>query len=355
MIQAQIKVSYAGFDLDADLQLPKSGITAIYGPSGSGKTTLLRCLAGLERTSSSMISIDGEVWQSQDTFVPTHMRAIGYVFQESSLFGHLSVQGNLDYAKKRARKNSESISDKNIIDLLGIGHLLTRNPSGLSGGERQRVAIARALLSSPKLLLMDEPLASLDKDRKKEIIPYLKELRSALDIPVIYVSHAREEITQIADHLLFLQQGKVIASGPLQDIMSRIDLPLSRAEDAGAVIEVSVIAKENEWKMERVSFSGGELWLRDSGLPAGSVHRVQILARDVSLARTKHQDTSIQNILPVIITDISEDARAGSALVQVKAGTDMLLARVTLRSLKRLALQKGDNVWAQIKSVALIQ
>ena len=361
MINTQVALSYDGFSLDIDLALAADGVTAIYGQSGSGKTTLLRCLAGLEHAPKSTILVNGEIWQNANQFLPTHKRSVGFVFQESSLFSHLSVAGNLEYAQKRAPKNKkneqnqQSISRESIVELLGIDHLLNRKPAQLSGGERQRVAIARALLSSPKLLLMDEPLASLDKQRKREVIPYLKELRSTLNIPVIYVSHALDEIAQLADHLVLLEEGRAQASGPLTEVMSRIDLPLSVGDNSGAVLEVEILEKDSAWRMERVRFSGGELWLRDSGLPVGTVHRVQILSRDVSLARSQHEDTSIQNILPVTIAAISEDKTNGSALIQLKAGNEFLVARVTLRSLARLALKKGDKVWAQIKSVALIQ
>jgi len=354
MIKLDINAPLDDFLLCLDIELPGNGVTALFGPSGSGKTSILRCLAGLHRAESATICINGETWQNDNKFVPTHERAIGYVFQESSLFSHLSAGGNLDYAEKRSKANALIARDK-IVELLGIGGILDRRPAQLSGGERQRVAIARTLLSSPKILLMDEPLASLDSARKKEIIPYLKELRAALDIPIVYVSHSPDEVAQLADHIVALDEGRVLASGSLIEMMSRADFPLSVGGEAGAVLDVEIVAKEPDWKMERVMFSGGELWIRDSGLPIGAEHRVRILAKDVSLARARHEDTSIQNILPVRLEVISEEPESGTALVQSDAGGHRLLARITQRSLSRLALQQGELIWAQIKSVALLQ
>ncbi len=354
MIKLDIHAALDDFSLSFDTELPGNGVTALFGPSGSGKTSVLRCMAGLHRAESATIAINGETWQDDNQFVPTHDRAIGYVFQESSLFSHLSAEGNLDYAEKRSKANALIARDR-IVELLGISDLLNRMPAQLSGGERQRVAIARTLLSSPKILLMDEPLASLDSARKKEIIPYLKELRGALDIPIIYVSHSADEVAQLADHIVVLDEGRIFASGSLIEMMSRADFPISAGDEAGAVLNVEIVAKEPEWKMERVMFSGGELWIRDGGLPIEAEHRIRILAKDVSLARARHKDTSIQNILPVRIDAIAEEPESGTALVQLDAGGHQLLARITQRSLSRLALEQGELVWAQIKSVALLQ
>ena len=355
MIQLQIALSFGDFQLDTDIEIPGDGVTALFGDSGSGKSSLLRCIAGLAKAEKGRVCVNGEIWQDENQFLPTHLRPVGYVFQESSLFSHLSVRGNLDYAEKRSRGRESLVSRQEIVSLLGIEAVLDRKPDGLSGGERQRVAIARTLLSSPKLLLMDEPLASLDAARKREFIPYLKKLRSALDIPIIYVSHSLNEVAQLADHILVLNNGNVQAEGALTETLSRADFPMSLDDDAGAVLDVEVVAKEPDWQMERVMFSGGELWLRDSGLPIGTVHRIRVLARDVSLATERHENTSIQNILPVTLDVIVENADTGSALVQLNAGGHALLARITQKSLARLALKQEDRVWAQIKSVALLQ
>ena len=205
-IQAQFKLSYSGFALDVDLALPGRGISAIYGASGSGKTSLLRCIAGLDRA-VGQLCVNGEVWQDESHFLPPHQRSLGYVFQEASLFAHLTVRGNLDYGLNRLAPAQRKVSLDHALDLLGIAHLMERKPEGLSGGERQRVAIARALLTSPRLLLMDEPLAALDLPRKREILPYLERLHTELDIPLLYVSHSPDELARLADHLVVLELG----------------------------------------------------------------------------------------------------------------------------------------------------
>ena len=215
MIHMRLKLKYSGFALEVDLQLPGRGVTALYGHSGSGKTTCLRCIAGLEKAEQGFIQVNDEVWQDSDKkiFVPPHKRALGYVFQEASLFPHLSVLANLEFGLKRIPRPQRRVDMTHATELLGIGHLLDRHPQHLSGGERQRVGIARALLTSPKLLLMDEPLAALDSQRKNEILPYLQRLHDELDIPVLYVSHSQDEVARLADHLVLLSNGKALASG----------------------------------------------------------------------------------------------------------------------------------------------
>jgi molybdate transport system ATP-binding protein len=239
MIDARLKIAYSGFSLDVDLHLPGRGVTALYGHSGSGKTTCLRCIAGLERAEQGFIQINDEVWQDSERriFVPPHKRALGYVFQEASLFPHLSVLANLQFGLKRIAKAQRRVDMAQATELLGIGHLLERHPQHLSGGERQRVGIARALLTSPKLLLMDEPLAALDSQRKNEILPYLQRLHDELDIPVLYVSHAQDEVARLADHLVLLSDGKALASGPIGETLARLDLPMALGDDAGVIIE----------------------------------------------------------------------------------------------------------------------
>ena len=227
-IHAQFKLAYSGFTLDVDLDLPGRGVTALFGHSGSGKTALLRCIAGLERANSGFLAVNGRVWQddSQRVYLPTYQRPLGYVFQEASLFPHLNVRRNLEYGMKRVPASERRASLEQAISLLGIGNLLTQLPDTLSGGERQRVAIARALAVSPQLLLMDEPLAALDQARKQEILPYLEQLHGELNIPILYVSHAADEVARLADHIVVMEAGKVLANGPLSDTLSRLDLPL---------------------------------------------------------------------------------------------------------------------------------
>ncbi|MEZ0616058.1 molybdenum ABC transporter ATP-binding protein, partial [Pseudomonas sp. Env-44] len=243
MMDIRLHLKYSAFALDVDLQLPGRGVSALYGHSGSGKTTCLRCIAGLERAEHGFVQINDEVWQDsrKGLFVPPHKRALGYVFQEASLFPHLSVLANLEFGLKRIPRPQRRVDMAQATELLGIGHLLERHPQHLSGGERQRIGIARALLTSPKLLLMDEPLAALDSQRKSEILPYLERLHDELDIPVLYVSHAQDEVARLADHIVLLSDGKALASGPIGETLARLDLPLALGDDAGVVITGSVV------------------------------------------------------------------------------------------------------------------
>jgi molybdate transport system ATP-binding protein len=350
-LHLQFNLMRADFALNVDLQLPGRGVTALFGPSGCGKTTLLRCIAGLERASGSL-TVNEHLWQDATHFVPTHQRAIGYVFQEASLFPHLSVRGNLQYGMKRASSNGKVASDP-IIDLLGIRALLDRKPEGLSGGERQRVAIARALAVDPKLLLMDEPLAALDLKRKQEILPYLDRLQATLEIPILYVTHSPDEVVRLAHHLVVMDAGSVVASGELADTLSQLDLPVKLGQEAGVVIESVVGSIESQWHLTRMDFDGGSVWIRDPGLVLGAKARVRILASDVSLAREQPGKSSIQNVLQGEIDAMRDDEHPGLVLVRVKVGDTALLARVTKRAVSELALMPGDTVWTQVKSVAL--
>ncbi|MFH1872201.1 MAG: molybdenum ABC transporter ATP-binding protein [Pseudomonadota bacterium] len=351
-ITAQFKLAWPGFSLDVDLELPGRGVTALFGQSGCGKTTLLRCIAGLER-GAGRLAINGETWQDAGVFLPTHRRPLGYVFQDARLFAHLDVGRNLDYGRRRAASGN-SRGDAAIVELLGLGPLLGRLPERLSGGEQQRVAIARALLSAPRLLLLDEPLAALDHARKQEILPYLERLRDELDIPVIYVSHAADEVARLADHLVVMDGGRAVVQGPLAETLARIDLPIRLGEDAGAVFAATVVERDAEWHLARVEFDGGELWVRDSGVAVGRQVRVRILARDVSLANSRHDDVSILNLLPATVLAHAAEDHPSAILVQLRVGGTKLLARLTRRSAQRLDLARGREVWVQIKAVALI-
>ncbi len=350
-IRASFRLGWPGFTLDVDLRLPGQGVTALFGPSGCGKTTLLRSLAGLERP-QGMLQMNGETWLDERTWVPAHQRAIGYVFQEASLFPHLSVLGNLRYGMRRSTRGAAADLEQ-AIELLGIRALLDRKPDRLSGGERQRVGIARALAVNPRLLLMDEPLAALDLARKQEILPYLDRLQRELRIPIIYVTHSPDEVARLAHHLVAMQHGRVIASGPLADTLARVDLPIRLGEDAGVVIDAIVGAIDADWHLARLDFDGGALWTRDPQLPPGTPARVRVLARDVSIAREHPGKSSIQNILTGRIERIVDDDTPGLALLRLQVGGAALLARVTRRSLAELALVEGDAAWIQVKSVAL--
>lgn len=353
-IQARFRLDWPGFALDVDLDLPGRGVTALFGHSGSGKTTLLRCIAGLEHAPRGRLCVNGEVWQDTGRWLPTHKRPIGYVFQEASLFAHLTVLDNLRYGLRRVR-SAQQVSLDHAIELLGIGHLLERKPERLSGGERQRVGIARALAVSPRILLMDEPLAALDMRLKQEILPYLERLHDELDIPVLYVSHASDEVARLADHLVVMVDGHAVASGPLAETLSRLDLPIRLGEEAGAILDATVGEVDAAWHLARVDFEGGSLWARDHGLPLGQRVRVRVLARDVSLAREEQHHSSIQNVLPGQVDAIADDEHPGLALVRVRVGNSILLSRVTKRAATSLDITVGQMLWVQVKSVALME
>lgn len=354
-IAARFRIDWPGFSLDVDLSIPATGVTALFGPSGSGKTTLLRCVAGFERASGGLLTLGSEVWQDQTRFVPTHRRAIGYVFQDAALFPHLTVQGNLEFGLRRIAAAERRVSLDQAISLLGIGPLLSRRPERLSGGERQRVAIARALAVSPRILLLDEPLAALDVARKREILPYLEQLHETLQIPVLYVTHSPDEVARFADHLVVLEQGRVFASGPIAELMSRLDLPHSEEDDAGVVIEATAAVRDADWHLLQASFPGGNLWAQDNGVAIGRRLRLRVLARDVSLALTHCEDVSILNLLPGTVKAITASGHPAARLAQIDVGGTLLLARLTARSVHALDLGPGKRVWVQIKSVAVIE
>jgi molybdate transport system ATP-binding protein len=352
-IEARFRLDWPDFSLDVDLNLPVRGVTALFGHSGSGKTTLLRCIAGLERAPQGRLVVAGEVWQDAVRWVAPHQRPIGYVFQEASLFAHLTVLGNLRYGLRRTTNAQQAGLDQ-AIALLGIGHLLDRKPGTLSGGERQRAAIARALAVNPRLLLMDEPLAALDMQRKQEILHYLALLRDELDIPMLYVSHSPDEVARLADTLVAMDSGRVVASGPLAQTLARIALPIRLGEDAGAVLDGTVGEVDHAWHLALVDFSGGSLWVRDQGLAIGRRVRVRVLARDVSLAE-EPGTSSIQNVLRGCVDAVTGDEHPGLALVRMRVGDAMLLARLTKRSAASLGVVPGRTLWVQMKSVALME
>jgi molybdate transport system ATP-binding protein len=354
-ICARFRVDRNNFQLDVDLRLPGRGITALFGHSGSGKTTCLRAMAGLERADDGYFAIGNEVWQddAHGRFVPTHQRAVGVVFQEASLFPHLSVRQNMAFGEQRAPASERRFALPEVAALLGITPLLDRAPGQLSGGERQRVAIARALLNAPQILLMDEPLAALDLKRKLEILPYLERLHRELSLPIIYVSHAPDEVARLADHLVLLDQGKVVASGALNDVLSRIDLPAAFVDDAGVVIEASIAAHEVD-DLTRLEFPGGAIFVSRRPEPIGTFLRCRIHARDVSLALVPPVHTSILNCVAAIVVDLAPTETPGHMLVKLDVQGEPLLARITQRSVARLGIRPGLALRAQIKAVALL-
>jgi molybdate transport system ATP-binding protein len=354
-ISLRVQHAFPGFTLDVDLQLPGRGVTVLFGHSGSGKTTLLRCVAGLERAGAAHIEINGESWQDDNGFVPAWQRAIGYVFQEASLFPHLDVRGNLAFGMRRATGSVREDEIRAMAARLGIQPLLARMPEKLSGGERQRVAIARALLTRPRLLLMDEPLSALDAARKQEILPYLERLHAELEIPVLYVTHQIEEAARLADHLVLLEAGKVLASGPLSETLARLDLPLARDQEASVVIEARVLDHDPAWHLTRLGFAGGELFVSQRPLAVDAAVRVRILARDVSVALSGSNASSIQNRFVCRITQIVPAEDPAQCLIGLETGGAPLLARITRRAAAQLRLVAGLDVWAQVKAVALLE
>ncbi|WP_285415724.1 molybdenum ABC transporter ATP-binding protein [Pseudomonas sp. efr-133-TYG-5] len=358
MIDARLQLAYPGFSLDVDLHLPGRGVTALFGQSGSGKTTCLRCIAGLERAGQAFIRINDEVWQDSENgiFLAPHKRALGYVFQEASLFAHLSVLANLQFGLKRITKTQRRVDMAQATELLGIGHLLERHPQHLSGGERQRVGIARALLTSPKLLLMDEPLAALDSQRKSEILPYLQRLHDELDIPLLYVSHAQDEVARLADHLVLLEDGKALASGPIGETLARLDLPLAMGDDAGVVIEGHVSAYDADYQLLTLQLPDSLLSIRVTHQPmaTGQALRCKVQARDISLTLHNSESSSILNRLPVTVVSEQAADNAAHVLIRLDAAGTPLLARITRYSRDQLGVHTGQQLWAQIKAVAVL-
>jgi molybdate transport system ATP-binding protein len=355
LITACITHYYKEFHLSVELHLPNAGITVLFGPSGSGKTTLLRCIAGLEHAQQGVIKINGDVWQDSaaGVFLPTYQRPLGYVFQEANLFSHLSVRENLNFGLKRLKAKSDTPEYNHILDLLGIRQLLDRMPARLSGGEKQRVAIARALVLQPCCLLMDEPLAALDFKRKQEILPFLRRLNQELTIPILYVTHALQEVAQLADYLVVLEAGKVQASGFLSDTLSRVDLPLAQDRDASTVWNTTLLEHETEFHLTHVAFTGGTLSLPALTAKIGTPLRVQIYARDVSIVLEVPLATSILNVLPALITDIADGER-GQSIVQLRVGQEVLLAHITRKSVLMLMLSIGNTVFVQIKGMSML-
>lgn len=357
-IEVRLQGRLTHLEIDIQFNVPNDGITGIYGPSGVGKTTLLRGLAGLEHL-EGRLAVGGEVWQDDHgLFRRPEQRAIGYVFQEPSLFPHLSVRDNILYGYRRAarRRAPEAITLDEVVDLMGIRRLLGRATTTLSGGERQRVAIGRALLSQPRLLLMDEPLASLDDLAKAEILPYLERLHDSLRIPLIYVSHDMGEIERLADVLVLMERGRVLAVGPLAEILADTALPAARSASAAAVAEVTVTGFDPGYELTAMDLGGQTLQVPGREGSIGSVRRVRIAAADVSLARERPSRTSILNVLPARVERIE---RLGSAQVTVviRVGEPepvRLLARISRRAQDTLQLEPGQEVFAQVKAVSLV-
>ena len=354
-IAARFKLKRKDFELDVSFTAPGKGVTALFGPSGSGKTTLLRCIAGLENPDGAHLSINGQCWHSDNKNLAVHRRPIGYVFQEASLFPHLNVRENMTYGWRRIPKQQRKLRFDDVTAWLGLEAFLERKTEALSGGQRQRVAIARALLTSPELLLMDEPLASLDASGKAEILPYLESLWQELDIPVLYVSHAPEEVQQLADHLILLDQGRVAGAGELNTLLTDPLMAISHFEDAAAVLEARVVGHDKEFHLTSLAFDGAQVSVSYNGLPIGHKARLRICARDVSLALVQPQQISISNSFAVRVVSIDPDRDPSQLLVRCEIGGQHLLSRITRRSVHLLKIEVDKNVYAQVKSVALMK
>lgn len=354
MIEARFTLNRPDFLLDVDLSLPGKGVTVLFGASGSGKSTLLRCIAGLEHTTGTL-SVNGQVWQDSTRFLPPHKRQVGFVFQEANLFPHLTVMQNLQYGLQRQTETNNSYTLDSLIALLGIQPLLNRKPAKLSGGEKQRVAIARALAVNPKVLLMDEPMAALDMARKREILPFLEKLRDELAIPVVYVTHATNELVRLADQMVLLDAGQVVAQGDLNSTMAHVDNQQLLAQTPSVVIEATITEIDATWHLAKASFAGGAIWLRDQQFTTQQTVRFVVMDKDVSIARSAEHDSSISNVLPATIDSILDGEHPAICIIRLKLGATYLLSRLTRRSLHKLQVKPGDNVWAQIKLAAIIE
>lgn len=341
-----------GFSLALEESLSLEAVTAIYGPSGSGKTTLLECIAGLrEPEGDSTINFATQCWQRRGYSLPSWQRRVGYVFQNGRLFPHLDVSGNLDFASRR-RGPVQGLAQDQVVSWLGLEHLLQRLPDTLSAGQRQRVAIARALLSAPRLLLLDEPLANLDSTSRQQCLHYLRQVIEHAKIPMLYVSHDIEEVSQFADRMLILSEGRVSEHGSMLEFCSRIDTRLAQEEKAAAIL-LTQLRGQDDYGLSELALEGQSLWVNQLKAQKGEYFRIRIPARDVSICRTLPVDSSILNILPVTIVEI--EARHDSpVLLRLALGQQYLLARITRKSAATLKLAVGDRVYAQIKSAALL-
>ncbi len=354
-LAARFDVAHPDFRLHVDLEVPLAGVTAVFGPSGVGKTTLLRCLSGLTRAPNGFTRCGDEIWQdeSRGVFVPIAQRRLGYVFQEPRLFPHLNVRSNLRYGLERTPAGHRRLTVERVVDILGIGHLLERRPRTLSGGEKQRVAIGRALLTSPRLLLLDEPLAALDAPRKREILEFITRVHRELNIPSVYVTHSVSEIVQLADRVVLMHEGRVARVGAPSEVFSSPEMSgRSGSDHLGSVIDTRVARHEPEFGLTRLALDHQALYVPLQAAEIGSRLRVHIHSRDVALALgPPSSPTSVLNILEGTIIEI-RDGHHASVDVALDVG-GVLVACITRKSLATLKLRPGQRVWAYIKAVAL--
>jgi molybdate transport system ATP-binding protein len=360
-IRAEFRSTLGNFTLDTSFEAPIAGVTALFGPSGCGKTTVLRCVAGLIHVKDGYFNIGGEIWQDRDqTFVPTYRRPLGYVFQEASLFPHLSVRRNLLFGAPRQQPmDRPGIDFDEVVDLLGIRALLDRSPRNLSGGERQRVGFGRALLTQPKLLLMDEPLSALDRKTKGEILPFIEKLRDHFSLPIFYITHDMTEVERLAEHIVLLDKGLLVASAALSELQSDPSSPLAASREAAVTLKGVVEDSDVKFGLAKISVPGGMLIAPPPPPPTGAVgqlRRIRILASDVSLAREEPSRSSILNVLPARVVAIKPLDRYETVVAVAlgkKGDGARLLSRMTQKSLAELGLAEGQSVYAQVKYVSL--
>lgn len=355
MLSLAVARRLGGFALEVAHDFPLDDVTALFGPSGAGKSLLLRIMAGLDGAARGRVTFGAETWQDSvnGDFVPAHRRGVGYVFQDARLFPHLTVAGNLHYAERRSRGEDGHVGLDDVVGALDLGPLLERDVDSLSGGERQRVAVGRTLLSRPRLLLMDEPLAALDLRRKAEALPYLERLPSAFGVPIIYVTHAVEEVVQLARRMVLLSEGRIVASGPVAEVLERIDLqPLTGRFEAGVLLSARVAGHDPEFALTTLEVAGQALVLPMLDLPLGSEARLRVRARDVALATRRPDAISIRNVLTGRVSEIASEAERAFAEVLVDLNGAHLRARVTRKSVAELGLAPGVPVFALVKSIA---
>ena len=344
---------FSELPIDIDFSVPEIGTTVLFGRSGCGKSTIVNAVAGLLRPAQGRISLGGTVLVDTETgiFLPPERRRVGLVFQDARLFPHMSVDSNLRYGLRRAPQGPIGFDE--VVELLGLAGFLARRPHSLSGGERQRVAIGRALLSQPLLLAMDEPLASLDAQRRAEILPYLARLRRSLKLPILYVTHALDEVARLADTLVLIRAGRVLAAGPLPALLGRADLPLARRDDAASVLPARVVAHDPARQLTELAASGRRLLVPLLDAPPGHELRVRIPAREVILAAEEPRGISVHNIIAGAVRAVVADPARHAAMVEIALEDATLLARVTPDAVARLGLVPGAPVLALVKSVAI--
>lgn len=352
-LTAQLTIPRKDFTIDVALTAQPGQVTSVFGPSGCGKTSLMRAIAGLENQAKGQIRMGDQIWQDSTTFRPAHQRDIGYVFQDASLFPHLNVYDNLQFGLKRQPKHKRRVSLEQAIELLALTPLLNRQIDKLSGGEKQRVAIARAVATSPAVLLFDEPLAAVDIPHKQEILRYIQSLHRELDIPMLYVSHALDEVARLSDNLVLLEKGQQLASGKTIDLLSELHLPFAHYEEAAAIVDTTVLGVDSQYGLNQLKFADTQISVSHGQLQLGDKVRLRIMARDVSLALTQPQQSSILNSVPAVIESMVDEGIA-QKLIRLNAGGQVILSRITSKSADELQLKTGMPVFAQVKAVSLL-